>query len=495
MQYQPQKRKRFGIGLPKLKSSGASALDPVADEQTPPTSGTPKSPGRIPFHKRLPRRLPYWLAGFGVLGLAVFALRPKPIAVDLAVVETGTLQVTVEAEGKTRVRDRFIIAAPVSGRLERIALDPGSEVEAGSVVARIEALPLDTEVQAAQARLQEARAQLAGVETQRTKPAALAQADAQINAAIAAQRQSEASLQEAQANLTQATRDRQRAQSLEAAGAQSRKVREDAELVETQRQQAVSTAQSQIDAAIANVTAARQARDVLQAEQQDPDYLADVYRAQIASAEASLTQLTDEAGRAIVTAPVAGNILQVMQRSARFVQAGEPLLEVGNAQRLELAIDILSVDAVKVKVGDAIQIENWGGEGTLEATVRYVEPSAFTEVSALGVEEQRVNVIADFVGLPEQLSALGDGYRLETQIVTWEGNDVLTVPLSALFRCENQAWCTFVNENGKAQQREIAIGQRSDLAAVVQQGLDAGERVILYPTEEITAGQRVGNRI
>ena len=133
-----------------------------------------------------------------------------------------------------------------------------------------------------------------------------------------------------------------------------------------------------------------------------------------------------------------------------------------------------------------------GREEKLEATVRYIEPSAFTEVSALGVEEQRVNVIADFVNPPQ---SLGDGYRLEAQIVTWEDEDALTVPLSALFRCEEmQSWCTFVDENGKAQQRQIEIGQRSDAAAVVEQGLEAGERVILYPTEEITTGQRVSSR-
>ena len=477
----------FGIQLPSKSSqvSTPSSSPPSTDNEREPASPAPS-----PLWKRLPRRLPYWLAGLGVLGLVVFALRPTPIAVDLGEVQQGTLLNTVDAEGKTRVRDRFIIAAPVSGRLARIDLESGDSLQKGTVVAQIDSLPLNTEVQAAQARLRELRAQLAGVETQRTKPAALAQAEAQINAAIAAQRQAEAKYQETQAILIQATRDRERAQALVAAGAQSRKVREDAELAETRRQQEVEAAQRQVEAALSNVAAARKNLAVLQAEQQDPDYLIDVYRAQIASAEADLTKLTDEAQRTTVKTPAAGSVLRVMQKSARFVQAGEPLLEVGNAAQLELVVDILSTDAVKVKPGALIQIEHWGGEEPLQAKVRYVEPSAFTEVSALGVEEQRVNVIADFVNPPQ---SLGDGYRVEARIVTWEGK-VLKVPLSALFRCNEQAWCTFVNEDGKAQQRQVVIGQRNDLEAAVEQGLTVGERVILHPTEQVTEGQSIRDR-
>ncbi|MGB5961171.1 MAG: HlyD family efflux transporter periplasmic adaptor subunit [Coleofasciculaceae cyanobacterium] len=463
---------------PKPSSNGQSPTGAAAASQKP-------------WRKRLPRHLPYWLAGLGVAGVVAFALRPTPIPVDLGQVKQGTLQVTVDAEGKTRVRDRFIVAAPVSGRLARIELESGDSIEQGTIVAQIDSLPLNTEVQAAQARLQELRAQLAGVETQRTKPAALAQAEAQINAAIATQRQAEARYQEAQANLAQATRDRERAQQLAAAGAQSRKVREDAELAETRREQELKATQREVDAAIANVTAARKNLAVLQAEQQDPDYLLNVYRAQIASAEATLTKLSDEAQRTTVKTPAAGSVLRVMQKSARFVQAGEPLLEVGNSAQLELVVDILSTDAVKVKPGALIQIEHWGGEKSLQAKVRYVEPSAFTEVSALGVEEQRVNVIADFVNPPK---SIGDAYRVEARIVTWQGKDVLKVPMSALFRCNEKAWCTFVDKDGKAQRRQIVITQRNDLEAAVKQGLTVGERVILHPTEQVTDGQSIRDR-
>ncbi|MGF1601481.1 MAG: efflux RND transporter periplasmic adaptor subunit [Thermosynechococcaceae cyanobacterium] len=501
---------------PQLKSSSESALDPSqaslspAPLESPPTSlsphppmqtspietlheqnSKPKTPPQPPPWKRLPRRLPYWLAGLGLLTLAVLAFRPQPIPVDLGTVKRGTLAVTVDAEGKTRVRDRFTVAAPVTGRLNRIDLDPGDPIQQGTIIARIDPLPLTTQVREAQARLRELQAQKTGVDTQRPKTAALAQAEAQIQAAIATQQQTEAQRQEARATLAQTTRDRQRAQELEAAGAQSRKVREDAELAETRRQQEFKVAQHQVQVAIANVASARKALAVLQAERKDPDYLKEVYQAQIASTEASLTNLADEARRTVVRAPSSGNVLRVTQQSARFVQAGDPLLELGQSTQLELVIDVLSADAVQIKPGDAIKIEHWGGEQSVQAQVRYIEPSAFTEVSALGVEEQRVNVIANFTNAP---TSIGDGYRVEAQIVVWEGKDVLKVPLSALFRCEDQAWCTFVAEQGKAQKRQVAISQRSDLEAVIDQGLRDGEQVILHPTEQIKTGQSVSGR-
>ncbi|NEP16649.1 MAG: HlyD family efflux transporter periplasmic adaptor subunit [Leptolyngbya sp. SIO4C1] len=455
--------------------------------QQPELSAAQKSPP-IPWRKRLPRRLPYWLAGLGIAVLLAVVLRPAPVPVELGQVRTGPLQVTIAAEGKTRVRDRYVIAAPVAGRLARIVLEPGDAVQADAVVAQIDSLPLDTEVDAAQARLSELQAQLAGVETQRPKAAAIAQAQANISAAVASQRQAEARYQDAQAVLAQAIRDRDRMRSLEAAGAQSRQAREAAELAATQQQRAVEAARRQVEAETASVTAARNALAVLQAEQQDPDYLLEVYRAQIASAEAALTRLTDEAQRTTVSAPAAGSVLRVLQKSDRYVQAGDPLLEVGDAAQLELVIDILSADAVRVTPGAPIEIEHWGGAQPLRAQVRYVEPAAFTEVSALGVEEQRVNVIADLVEPPQ---TLGDGYRVEAQIVTWADDDVLKVPLSALFRCEDEAWCVFVAENGQAQRRQVGLGPRSDAEAVVEQGLSNGEPVILYPSEQIKPGQRI----
>ena len=486
---QPKSRRSLLARLPYFRPLKTPFT--TKESPSPPSLIQNSKPKTPPPWKQLPRRLPYWLAGCGAITLIVFAFRPQPIPVDLGKVKRGTLEVAVNAEGKTRVRDRFVVTAPVTGRLNRIQLDPGDPIQRGTVVARIDPLPLTTKVREAQARLQELRAQQVGVDTQRPKTAALAQAQAQIQAAVANQQQTEAQLQEAKANLAQATRDRQRAQELEASGAQSRKVREDAELAEIQRQQEVKVAQRQRQAAISNVRSARQALSVLQAERKDPDYLKDVYQAQIASAEAALANLVDEARRTVVHAPISGKVLRVTQESARFVQAGDSLLELGNASQLELVIDVLSADAVKIKPGDGIRLEHWGGEQAVQAIVRYIEPSAFTEVSALGVEEQRVNVIANFSNAP---TSIGDGYRVEAQIVVWEGRDVLKVPLSALFRCEEKAWCTFVEVKGKAQKRQVIISQRSELEAAVEQGLEEGEQVILHPTEQIKAGLDISKR-
>ncbi|MCG8361884.1 MAG: efflux RND transporter periplasmic adaptor subunit [Pseudanabaenales cyanobacterium] len=440
--------------------------------------------------KHLPRRLPYFLAGLGALTLVVLAFRPAPIPVDLGEVERGELQVTVDAEGKTRVQDRFVVAAPVAGRLDRIDLDEGDPVEQGKVVARIDPLPLDTQVREAQARLRELQAEIAGVETQRPKPAALIQSEARIRAAEAERQATEAEVEKAEAALQQARRDRIRAQDLETTGAISRQRREEAELLETSRTRELKTIQRQLEGAIAEVAAAREELSILQAEQRDPDYLVDAYRAQIAAVEAELTNLADEASRTEIQAPVTGYVLRVLQESARFVAAGDPLIELGDPSDLELVIDVLSTDAVKVQPGASILVEHWGGETTLMAEVRYVEPAAFTEVSALGVEEQRVNIIGDFV---DPSVPLGDGYRIEARIVVWRDDDVLKAPVSALFRC-GEGQCVFVAENGRAHQREVVIGRRNEFEVVIKQGLETGEQVILHPTEQIEAGRRIGPR-
>ena len=440
--------------------------------------------------KYLPRRLIYLIAGLGVVSLIVVAFLPNPIRVDLETVKRGQLQVTVDAEGKTRIRSRFVVSAPVAGRLARIELDEGDTVKQGSIVARIDPLSLDAQVREAQAKLRELQAERTGVATLRPKQSALSQAQARIKAAEAVQREAEVKVKQAQAALEQAKRDRQRNQQLQAEGAISRQTLETAQLLETTRTREFEAAQRSAESAAAEVTAAREALSILQAEQRDPDYMLDVYDARIASAEAELAKLADDAARTEINSPVDGNVLRVLEESARYVEAGTPLLELGNSSAMEIVVDVLSTDAVKVKPGTKMLIEHWGGEETLEAKVRYVEPSAFTKISALGVEEQRVNVIAEFV---EPSVPLGDGYRVEARIVVWEGKDELIVPLSALFRC-TQAWCTFVVEENKAKKQEVKVAQRSDFEAVIQQGLQAGEVVILHPTEQIEEGSWVAQR-
>lgn len=444
--------------------------------------------------RRLPRSLLYGLAGIGIVTLGVLAFRPTSLAVDIGQVTQGPLQVTIDAEGKTQVQARYVIAAPVAGRLQRIDLEAGDAVEAGAVVAQLDPLPLNTQVRAAQARLQQLQAELAGVETQRPKSQELAQAEAQVRAAVAEQRAAKAEVAEAQAALTQAQRDRLRAQQLESAGAIARQQREAAELAETTQAQALESAQQRVESAIAAVTAARQAVPLLRAEQRDPDYLISAYDAQIAGVEAELANLADEAGRTTISAPVSGTVLRVPEASARFVQAGDSLLEIGNAAQLELVIDVLSADAVKINPGDTMLVEQWGGADTLTATVSTIEPAAFTEVSALGVEEQRVNIIGNFAdGEQSSEVALGDGYRVEARIVVWQAGDTLRVPVSALYRCDT-AWCVFRVQNGRAYPTEVLIGQRTPNLAAVDSGLRAGETVILHPSEQLESGRKVEPR-
>ncbi|WP_035987517.1 efflux RND transporter periplasmic adaptor subunit [Leptolyngbya sp. KIOST-1] len=463
-----------------------TSTEPTNDQRT---LGNGTAPAPPPKRRRW-RPWLYGLGGLGLVALIAYAVRPQPIAVDLATVERGALQVTVGAEGQTRVRDRFVVAAPVDGELQRIDLRAGDPVADGAIVARIDPLPLTSQVEATQARRRAVQAQIAGVDTQRPKAEALRQAETRIRAAQAGQGQAQAQVTEAEAGLVQAERDRDRMASLYSQGAIPRQQLEAMELAVTQRQQALATARQQVAVAVADVQSAQANLAVLTAEQQDPDYLVDVYQAELAALDAELASLTDDARRATITAPAAGRVLQVLEPSARFVAAGTPLLSLGDPDGLELVIDILSTDAVRVSPGDAVQIDRWGGEENLQAIVRQVEPAAFTEVSALGVDEQRVNVIADFT---DPAVPLGDGFRVDAQIVVWQSDNVLTVPISALFRCDI-AWCAFVAEDGRAQRREVAIGPRSDFAAVVEAGLAEGEQVILYPGDQIEADVRIRGR-
>lgn len=458
--------------------------DPSLNGQPSPS---PKEPEQRP-----PRKFPWKPVVYTLLGGAVgvgliWAFRPTPIPVDTAPVEQGELQVTVNAEGKTRIRDRFTIAAPVNGYLQRIQLEEGDWVTQGSVVARIDPLATSSAVQEALAQIEEWRAQRTGVATQRPKGASLEQAQLRIRAAQDSQHQATARVVQARATLEQAQRDRQRAQSLAQAGAIPRQDFETARLTETTRAKELETAILAEKTANSEVEVARAALTVLQQQQTDPDYLLRVYDARIASVEASLQKLRDEARRTEIRSPVSGSVLRIQQKSAQFTTAGTTLLELGNPKQLELIIDVLSTDAERIRPGDQIWIEQGTAAKPLQARVKRIEPSAFTKVSALGVEEQRVNVIGEFIDPP---MTLADAYRVETRIVVWQTPNTLKIPLSALFRCD-QNWCVFGVKNHKAVQRPVEIGQRSDRAVQVIQGLQKGEQVILHPTEQIQEGSRV----
>jgi HlyD family secretion protein len=450
----------------------------------------------VPPLPKLPlRQIAYLVAGTATFLLVLWAFRPAPVLVDVEPVQRGELQVTVNAEGKTRVRDRFVITAESDGHLARITLSEGDTVTPGMVVAQIDPLPLNASVQEALGRLAEWKAQRVGVATQRPKAETVEQARTRIQAAEARQKQAEASVAQARAALVQSRRDRDRARQLEATGAIARKDRELAELNETTKAKELEAAILAAKADAAEVEVARAALGVVQQEQTDPDYLLKVYDARIASTEAELSKLRDEAARTDIRSPVAGKILRIRQKSAQFVPDGTPLLEIGNPNQLELVIDVLSSDAVKIKPGNLILLDPGSDQGAnlmpIQAKVRLVEPSAFTKVSALGVEEQRVNVIGDFVSSSQ---SFGDAYRVDTRIVIWDGKNILKAPISSLFRCHQSVWCVFVVENGKTHQRQIVIGHRSDREAEVTQGLTQGETVILHPTEQIKAGIQVTSR-
>lgn len=408
-----------------------------------------------------------------VILLAALAFRPTALVVETAVVEHGELRTTIEAEAITRVRDRYRIVAPVSGRLERLTLHEGDEVRAGDVVARILPLPLDPRAAIqANARLAMAEAMLAGAE---------ARAD------------------QAARRLEQARRTAERIRSVAEAGGVSREQREHAELD-------LANAEREHDAARANVRAAT---------------------GEVVAARAALLDVEPDASRdratAEVRAPAAGTVLRIHDRSERIVAAGAPILELGDLASLEVVIDVLSTDAVRIRPGAPILLDHWGGGPPLEARVIRVEPAAFTRVSALGVEEQRVNVIGEFVGFaaaapraggdegapgtqpvpresshsphpaeeaPPPPSTLGDGYRADARIVIDAADDALKAPASALFR-SGQDWSVFVLENGRARLRVIEVGRRGSTEVEILHGLEAGERVVLYPSDQVTDGAKV----
>jgi len=358
------------------------------------------------------------------------------IEVETAAVARGTISVTVDNEGRTRVRDRYVVAAPVGGRLSRIAIVEGDRVADGDLLARIYPTPADPRA------VEVARGQLAAAEARRLEAAA--------------------QLENARAYEEQTRRDLERVGKLTEAGALSQDAIEQARLAATSAERQLEVRRAALRAADADVAAARGA--LIGA---NPD--------------------ASDGAAVAVRAPTGGRILRVLQQSARVVQAGTPLVEIGDAAGLEVVVDVLSEDAVRITPGNPVLIEQWGGDTALRGQVRLLEPEAFTKVSALGVEEQRVNVVADLFDPP---SSLGAGYRLEARIVTWTGDNVLGVPTSALFQRDG-AWAVFVVEDGLAVRRTVRLGHRTADVAEVLEGLTEGDLVILYPSAQIEDGVRV----
>ncbi len=370
-----------------------------------------------------------------VIALAVVSMTPATIAVEAVAAKRGPLSVSVDAQGRTRAKLRYTVGAPISGRLMRTTLREGDRIEQGDALARIAPPPTDARTAAT------ARAELA--------------------AAQARQRQAVAAKAEAASNLKLANSELARRTALFAQGFIG------AEALEIYAQ-AAQAAVSRLDVAQATLAAA----------------VADVQ-----SARSRLLGAGTGAGEGTIEirAPVSGVVLKVYEESERVVASGNPLFDLSKGNALELLIDVLTQDAVHVKSGDPIRVTGWGGSDTLKGKVRHVEPGAFTKVSTLGVEEQRVNVVGDLLDAPD---ALGAGYRIEAAIVTWSAEDVLVVPTGALFRRSN-AWHAFVIEGGRARLRTLEIAHRSTEFAEVKAGIKLGEEVIIYPSGLIADGTHV----
>jgi HlyD family secretion protein len=378
--------------------------------------------------------------------VVAFALgmRPSPLPVDTAAVSRGPLRVTLDEEGETRVRDRFVVSAPFTGRILRVELEPGDPVRTGDVLAVMR--PADVNLLDARSR---------------------AASEARVSTAEAALGRARADRERARAELRFAESDFGRASALGQQGIVSKERVESAQLAVETRRETLKAAEYEIQVAQSELNAAR----------------------------ASLLEAGDTARGAEyeVRSPVDGAVLRRLRESESVVPAGEPLVEIGDPKNLEIVADLLSTDAARLRPGQPVEIEQWGGGKALAGRVKRIEPSGFLKISALGVEEQRVNVIVELADPPDQRPGLGDGFRVEVRVVIWDAQDALQMPTSALFRDE-QGWATYVLEGGKAVRRRLEVGPQNDQAATVLSGLKEGEKVIVHPSGDIKDGAAVEER-
>lgn len=378
-----------------------------------------------------------------------YGLRTPRVLVDSALVSRAPMSIWVEEEGRTRLQDRYQVSAPVSGYLNRVALEPGDKLEQGQVLFTINpapADPLDTRSRA-QAEANLARAQ-----------AALQEAQTRVDA------------QRAQVELASA--ELARIQPLAASGHVSA--------------DALDRARAQAQEANASLRSAHFSVDVARHELDNAKATLAVFSGGGSSGASG----TSNPQPIIITSPISGQVLSRQRQSEGRVQAGEPIALLGDLNSLDVEVDLLSPDAVRVQPGMAVSLERWGGDQPLQGRVRRVDPAGFTRYSALGVEEQRVWVIVDITSPREQWQNLGDAYRVEARFVLWQGDEVLQVPSSALFR-EGDHWFAYVVESGYAHKRELKPGRRAGLATQIESGLNEGERVVLYPGEGLAEGARV----
>jgi HlyD family secretion protein len=388
----------------------------------------------------------FWVATGVVVLVAGFAwaVRPRPVLVEAAEVRQGQFAQTVDEDGKTRVRERYVVSAPLAGQLARIRLKAGDEVKAGAVVAQL-------------------------------SPSAPSMIDARtagelmerVGAAQAALAAANANLARSQAALAQARADLERQLKLEQQKFIAAAARERAEL--------------EVEVQVRSVEAAR--------------FAVDGARHDLAQARAALVRAQDAAARPRqgttwpIESPVSGRVLRVLQESEAAVAVGAPLIEIADPADLEVVAEVLSTDGARIRPGAAVLIEA-GGEVRFSGWVRHVEPSAFTKISALGVEEQRVNVVIDITSPRQRWASLGDQFRVDVRITVFERADAVIAPVAALFR-DGRDWAVFVVQEGRAVQRKVKVGARTSIDAWIEEGLQPGERVIVYPSDSVRDGRRV----
>jgi HlyD family secretion protein len=421
-----------------------SAVPPPRAD-TPASTRLPQSPKPRPANtKRRWRKLIPWLIVAAIVLAIALGLRPKPFPVEGAKVTEGPLTVSVLEEGKTRIRNRYTISPPIGGYLQRVPFRAGAKIEAGKTVLA-EILPEPASL---------------------LNPRSQSEAEARVKATEAAVNQREADLDRARAANDLAARELQRALPLKKTGAISTREFDQADMAASMRGR----------------------------EQRSAEFALQVAQYELKQAEAALMQARggpQTAGDPFqIVAPVNGYVLNVFEESARIVPPGHPVMEVGDPTDLEAEIELLSTDAAGVMPGAPALIERWGGPNPLKATVSLVEPAAFTKISALGVEEQRVKVRVQFNDPPPKSYQLGDRYRVEARITTWSSPEVLQLPTGALFR-RGGDWMCFVAAKGEAQLRKVEVGHNNGLAAEVLAGLKLGETVIIHPPDVVTEGARI----
>jgi HlyD family secretion protein len=391
------------------------------------------------------KRFLFAFLAIALLGGLVMAFRPQPVTVEVAEVTRGLFEQVIEDDGKTRVRERYVVSAPLAGKLQRITLKAGDSVTAGMVLAVIDP----------------SSPALLDVRTER-------ELTERVGAAEATRLRAAATVERARAALDKSRSDLERTRKLAVKGFVS----------------AAQLEQVELEAKI-------NLRELEAASYADHAAAHDV-----AVARAALLQVRDGAAgkpsgrRWEVRTPVAGQVLKVVQESEASVAMGAPLLEVGQPAELEVVVDVLSTDAVQIKPGTPVRLLRWGRTEPLEGRVRRVEPAAFTKVSALGVEEQRVNVVIDLTSPIEKWQSLGDGYKVDASIIVASLDNVIKVPVSALFR-DGEQWAVFTVANGKSARRTVQLGRRGGIEAVVERGLQPGEKVIVHPGDALRDGRRI----